>query len=122
MLVITHWRPMAAREVPGFDAQIGGVLGLIPHMKQKVKQVKGLQKSDLYFNTAGMEVVSIDHLADFAVMDALAKNELNTQIGLRLVQQGYGIYSVEYLHEIKELNPLRAAYQALPPLNGGRGS
>jgi hypothetical protein len=122
MLVITHWRPMAARDVPGFDAQIDGVLGLIPPMKQKIKQVKGLQKADLYFNTAGMEIVSIDHLADFAVMDALAKNELNTQIGLRLVQQGYGIHSVEYLHEIKELSPLRAAYQALPPLNGERGS
>jgi hypothetical protein len=89
------------------------ILRLTRLMKQKCKQVAGLKRAELFYNVAGMEVVSIDHLTGFAVLDELAQNALNNEIGLRLVKLGFGIASVEYLHEIDGLAALRDAYGAL---------
>jgi hypothetical protein len=113
MLVITHWRPMPVARPLAFDQQIDAVLGLIRLATTKAKKVPGLQKVELFYNVAGMEVVSIDRMDNYATIDALQKEPLNMEIGLRLVKLGYGIHSVEYLHEVRELEQHRDAYREL---------
>jgi hypothetical protein len=89
MLVITRWRPVTTGHGQNFE------------------------RAAYYYNESGHEIVSVSKIANFAALDAIEADPVNTEMGLRLLKMGYGIASVDYLREIDGLSQLADAFQKL---------
>jgi hypothetical protein len=114
MLVVTHWRPMPIGQPPPFEAITNEVQSLKLAQGKKLRKIKELLAAEMYYNEVGHEIVSLDRVKNFAALDVIEGDKLNTEIGLRLMRMGYGVATVDYLRELDGLAMLRKAYRELP--------
>jgi hypothetical protein len=113
MLVITRWRPVTTGHGQNFGSHAVELLTSIKTATSKSQKISGRERAAYYYNESGHEIVSVSKIANFAALDAIEADPVNTEMGLRLLKMGYGIASVDYLREIDGLSQLADAFQKL---------
>ena len=113
MIVITRWRPIPTGQPMNFDKIVDEILHIRKYGSAKIQSIEGLESVEMFYNESGSEIVSIDKMKNFSVLDKMEADKVNNEVGLRMVKLGFGITSMEILRELDDLKRLQNVYRGM---------